>query len=163
MTKIIAAIVLFAFQVVVLNHLEFSAYLYPQLFILILIMMPASVNKTWQMVIAFGLGLLADLFVGTPGLHASSSLLIALLRIGLLNRYDIEEVVANRSLIHVGTLGLEKFIYLALILTVSYHAISFGLESIGALNSLNYLLTVLLSSVVTFLLILSVQFMFYKR
>lgn len=163
MNKILGYIGLFAFQVIVLNHLDLSQYIYPQAFILMLIALPPFLNRSWQVVIAFALGLLVDLFIGTPGLHASASMFLVLFRMFLLNRYDIDEIVANRSSLNISTLPLDKFMYLSLSCVLFYHFLVFALESVGAIHLKTYLLTVLISSFATFLIILFIQFFFHKR
>ena len=163
MNRIIGLILIMAFQVVILNHLELTAYLYPQVFILILINLPPFINKSYQVLLAFALGLIADFFTSTPGLHASACMFLALLRIGLLNRYDIEEVKANRSWLNLGTMAMDKYIFLSAVLVLFYHLYAFGLESMGALNSVYYFITVGLSSLVSFVIILLIQYLFIKR
>lgn len=152
-----------AFQVVILNQLELTAYLYPQVFIMILINLPPFINKSYQVLLAFALGLLADFFASTPGLHASACMFLALIRIGLLNRYDIEEVKANRSWLNLGTMALDKYVFISAILILFYHIYAFGLESIGALNYVYYFITVGVSALLSFLIILLIQFLFIKR
>lgn len=163
MNKILAAIALFAFQVVVLNHMDFSRYIYPQLFILVLIALPPYLSKTVQILIAFGLGLAADLFVSTPGLHASACMFIALYRMWMLSRYDLDEMIANRESFNIQTVSLDKYLFISVSMVVLYHLYAFGMESIGAIYWFNYGLTVLLSSAVSLLFIFLIQFLFYRR
>lgn len=163
MNKVLGYIGLLFLQVVVLNHLDFSRYIYPQVFILMLISLPPYLGRSWQVLIAFGLGLFMDLFIGTPGLHASASMFLILFRMFLLNRYDIEEIVANRDSLNIRTFPLDKFLYLTTSCILFYHALVFGLESVGAIHLKSYLLTVLISSFSAFLIILFIQFVFHKR
>ena len=163
MNKILAAIALFAFQVVVLNHMDFSRFLYPQLFILILISLPPYIKKSWQVVIAFSLGIAADLFASTPGIHASACLILIMFRMFILTRYDMDEIVANKTTINIFTIALDKYVFISLSSVLVYHIYAFALESIGAINPLNYLITVLLSSLVSFSLILLIQYLFYRN
>ncbi len=163
MNRVLGLIILMAFQLIVLNHLELTAYLYPQVFIMILINLPPFINKSYQILIAFALGLIADFFTSSPGLHSSACMFLALIRIGLLNRYDIEEVKANRAWLNLSTLALDKYIFLSSVLVSFYHVYAFALESIGALNTVYYLVTVVLSSVLSFVIILLIQFLFIKR
>ena len=163
MNRIIETILIFAAQVLVLNHLDFMSYLYPQLFILILIGLPAYINKSTQVALAFILGLAADLFVATPGIHASACMLIVFLRFGFINRYDMEEIIANRASLNIRTLGLPKYIIMSSILVLVYHVMVFGLESLGAFNGLAFLLTVLVSTTTTMGIILLIQLLFYSK
>ena len=163
MNKILAAIAIFAFQVVVLNHLDFSRFIYPQMFILVLIALPPYLSKTVQILIAFGLGLAADLFVSTPGIHASACMFITLYRMWMLNSYDLDEMIANREAFNIQTVSLDKYVFVSFSMVILYHLYAFGLESIGAIHWFNYGVTVLISSAVSLLLIFLIQFLFYRR
>ena len=55
------------------------------LFSLYFVAPPFSINRSWQMIIAFVFGMCMDYFTGTPGLHAIPCVLIAYLRPFLLN------------------------------------------------------------------------------
>jgi hypothetical protein len=160
MRNLIKYILVFIAQVVVLNHLDFATYLKPQLFILILINLPPYLNKSVQMLLGFGLGLAADLFVSTPGIHASACMILILARFAFINRYEMEEVIANRDSLGINNTGLSKYLVLSGILVLVYHLYVFGLESLGAVNYVNYLLTVIISSITTYSLILLLQFLY---
>ena len=91
MNRLLYWILILALQVVIFNHLELSAYIVPQLFIILLITLPVHLSKSVQVIIAFGLGLLADFFVSTPGIHASACLWLIILRMSLLARLDLKD------------------------------------------------------------------------
>ncbi|MDB9881567.1 hypothetical protein OAD66_00300 [Bacteroidia bacterium] len=134
-------------QVVLLNHLDLSAYLIPQVFILLLIKLPLNINKMYQVLIAFGLGLLMDMFTSTPGIHASACLWLIIIRIGLLSGQDLKEHEANKATFSANTAGLAPFMYTTIILVFFYHLYIFWLESIGALNWSLWLTTFIVSSI----------------
>lgn len=163
MNKVLAAILLFLLQIVIFNHLDFSRFLYPQIFILILISLPPYLNRSWQVLIAFLVGIIADFFVSTPGLHASACLLLIMFRMFMFRRYDLDEIIANKASINIHSMAMDKYIYISLSMVLVYHVYAFALESVGAIDFLNYTITTLLSSVVSFLIILLIQFLFYRR
>ncbi|MFY0642854.1 MAG: rod shape-determining protein MreD [Bacteroidia bacterium] len=163
MNRAVGIILLLGLQIIVLNHLEFSSYLMPQVFVMILIGLPPYIKRSYQVLIGFALGLFMDFFNHSPGLHASAAMFTVMLRLMILQRYDLEEIVANRTWLNLGNLSLEKYGFIAAVLTLFYHMYAIGLELIGALNSLNYLLTVVLSSLLAFLLILLFQFLFSRK
>ncbi len=68
-------------QFVVFNHLGFTAYLAPQVFIVLLITLPLHISKPYQVLLGFILGLIADFFVGTPGIHASACMWLVMIRL----------------------------------------------------------------------------------
>ncbi|MBR9861145.1 hypothetical protein GYB22_10460 [bacterium] len=163
MKRIIEAILIFFAQVLVLNHLDFSAYIHPQIFIAIILVLPPYLNKSLQIGIAFILGLIMDLFLSTPGIHASCCTTLALARFAFINRFEMEEIIANKTQLSVSNLGLGKFLLITGILVPFYHLMVFGLESIGALHFVTYLLTVLVSSLLALVIILLLQFLFHSN
>ena len=163
MNRVIGIILLLALQIVVLNHLEFSIYLVPQVYIMILIGLPPFLKRSYQVLIAFGLGLLMDFFTHSPGLHASAAMFTIMLRMLLLQRYDLDEIVANRDWLNLKTLAMDKYLFIASVLILFYHLFAVGLMLLGALNSLNYLLTVLFSTLIAFLLILLLQVLLSRK
>lgn len=152
-----------SFQVLVLNHLDFSAYVVPQVFILLLISMPLGWSKMTQMTAAFGVGLVADLFVGTPGIHTSACLWLVLIRIGILNTQDIKQQVANKLTYDVNAVGFTPFLYTTAILVLFYHLYIFWLQNIGALHWSNYLLTAFISSILSLTIIGVIQYLSFQR
>ena len=163
MNRVFYWILIIALQVVIFNHLELSAYLVPQLFILLLITLPVHLSKTVQVLIAFGLGLLADFFVSTPGIHASACLWLILLRMSLLSRIDLKEQEANKLAFNARTVGNSIFMYAAALLVVFYHFYILVLENIGAFNGWHILISAVLSSSFTMLLIGFIQYVSFNR
>jgi rod shape-determining protein MreD len=160
--KILYWLMVLFLQLVVFNHLAISSYLIPQVFIILLITLPLHLNKLVQVFIAFGLGLLADMFVGTPGIHASACLWLVMLRMTLLAPQDLKEQISNRESYTVYSAGLSGFIYTTVILVLFYHLYVFWLESIGAINSWNLFITTLVSSLFVFTFIGISQFLSAK-
>jgi len=76
-------------QFIVFNRLGFTAYLAPQVFIVLLITLPLHISKPYQVLLGFFLGLIADFFVGTPGIHASACMWLVMIRFGLLGAQDL--------------------------------------------------------------------------
>lgn len=162
-TRIIFWVLIMALQVLVLNHLDFSAFVVPQVFIVLLISMSLGWSKIVQIAVAFGLGIVADLFVGTPGIHASACLWLVLIRIGVLSRQDIKQQVASKLTYDVKTVGLTPFLYTAVSLVLFYHFYIFWIQNIGALQWSNYLLTAIISSTLALTIIGIIQYLSFQR
>lgn len=163
MNRLLYWILILALQVVIFNHLELSAYIVPQLFIILLITLPVHLSKSVQVIIAFGLGLLADFFVSTPGIHASACLWLIILRMSLLARLDLKEQIANKLAFNARTVGATVFMYAASILVIFYHFYILVLENIGAFNGVHILVTAILSSSFALLLIGFIQYVSFNR
>ena len=163
LNKIVQWILIIALQVFVLNHLDFSAYILPQVFIILLITLPLHLSKINQILIAFGLGLVADFFVSTPGFHASACLWLILIRMWILGSLDLKEQQANHLQFNIRNVGPSSFLYVTLILVVFYHFYIFTLESIGAINGLRLLMTSVLSSTLAMLIIVLIQYITFRK
>lgn len=161
--RILYWILILALQLLVLNHLELSAFIVPQVFIILLITLPLHLSRLNQVFIAAGLGLLVDFFTATPGIHTSACLWLIVFRIGLLNRQDLKQHIANRLPYTVNSAGLVSFAYTAAILVFFYHLYLFFVGSIGAINGANYGLTVLSSSLLSLTIVAIIQFSTTKR
>jgi hypothetical protein len=144
-------------QLVVFNHLGFTSHLAPQVFIILLITLPLHISKSYQMLLGFLVGLVADLFIGTPGIHASACMWLIMLRFFLLGAQDLKEQIANHLPYNIHSVGLSTFAATATSLVLFYHLYVFWLESIGAINWIFILLTTLLSSLFTLIVIGAVQ------
>lgn len=149
-------------QFVVFNHLGLSTHLVPQVFIVLLITLPVYIPKIYQVLIAFGLGLLADMFVGTPGIHASACMWLMVIRMFIFRAQDLKEQTANRLSYTVQNVGLTTFSYTAITLVLLYHLYVFWLESIGAINWNSLFLTTIVSSTFSLTIISIVQFLSSK-
>lgn len=158
MNRLLQWVIIIGLQVVVLNHLDFSRFLVPQVFIVLLIQLPLHLSRNYQVLIAFALGLLVDLFTSTPGIHASGSLILIMVRMFLLSRMDLKEHAANKLDFSIRTAGLAPYTYVTLALVLIYHFYVFFLESIGAIVWSNLLLTTVLSAMLSLLIIALIQF-----
>jgi hypothetical protein len=152
-----------ALQLLVLNHLELSAYIVPQAFILLLITLPLHISRLNQIFIAAGLGLLVDFFTATPGIHTSACLWLIVVRMGLLNTQDLKQQAANKLPYSIHSVGLANFAYTTAILVFFYHLYLFFIGSIGALHWPTYGLTVMASSMLSLTMIAIIQFSISKR
>lgn len=163
MNKVVLYIVVFGLQVFVFNHLNFTSYLVPQVYIILLIILPVHLRKLNLYLLAFGLGLVADFFVSTPGIHASGALWMMAIRNVILSRLDITQQKANRMWFTSNTVGLAPFLYTTLSLVFFYHFYVLFIESIGAFNPVRWLLTVLASSTFALLFIWFLELVYFGR
>jgi rod shape-determining protein MreD len=142
-----------AFQVFILNHLDLSVYLVPQAFILLLIGLNLGHSRIIQIIVAASLGLLIDLFTATPGIHTSACLWLIVIRMRLLSNQDLKEHITNKRPYNISVTTTSQYLYTLVTLVLFYHLYIFWLESIGAVNPLKLLSTVLFSSTLALMII----------
>jgi rod shape-determining protein MreD len=149
-------ILLVLFQVLVLNNIEFLGYVNPYLYILFIITLPVKLPKWIAILIAFATGLLIDTFSNTHGMHAFAAVLIAFLRTGIIELFiTIEE--GNNPTPTFYTFGLNAYIKYVVLMVLIYHMAFFMLEAFSLAHIWLLLTKIVLSSVVTFIMIMGFQ------
>ncbi len=155
--------VLFLFvQAFVLNHIPpLHRFITPYLYFLFLIWMPFSTGRVTLLVLGFILGITLDAFAKTPGLHASSALLVAYLRPFLINLMvpkDTRELAVGSP--SVQTMGLASYALFITLLTLFHHGWLVFLEWMTFANFLFFLGKVFFSTLISLILILITELIF---
>jgi rod shape-determining protein MreD len=68
-------IILILLQVLLFNNIQFSGYINPYVYIMLILLLPVEIPAWSLLLISFFTGLTVDFFTGTPGMHASATLL----------------------------------------------------------------------------------------
>ncbi len=127
--RLFSLLLLVALQVLFLNRIALFGYATPLFYIWLIARFDSSMTRSGVLLWAFFLGLLIDLFSGTPGLNAASATLLAMFQPVFLklfvplDRYDV--IVPGSS-----TMGGRPFTGYLLLLTVLHHTVYFILRSI---------------------------------
>ena len=67
-------------QVLVINHIRLGGYVHPYIYLIFVMLLPINMSG-WQLLLSgFGIGLTIDLFMGTLGMHAGATTLMAFCR-----------------------------------------------------------------------------------
>jgi len=161
--NIVRFLLLVAFQVLLLNKMNFLGFIIPFVYVLFIILLPLRTNKLLLLFLAFIIGFTIDFFGSTPGLHSSATVLLAFFRPGVLKLFfgNIEFVQDEEP--NISKLGFFGFFRYALLLVVIHHFALFMLETLSFSKLLMVLKTTLLSSIATMLLIYIYVFLFTKR
>ena len=143
-------------QVLVLNNIAFSGYLNPYVYILFILLLPASYDKIYEMLIAFVLGLSIDLFENSGGVHIAATVLLSFLRRTVLSiatqkqGQDFEEVRIQR-------LPLTNQLIYFLLAIFLHHFTLFLIESFTFNDLGTVLIRTLVSGLFTGVFIILVQ------
>jgi len=160
---IIRFIGIMIFQVIILNQVNvangmINPYIYP-LFILLL---PLLTPSWLVMIIALFTGLGIDMFTNTMGLHASALVTMAFFRSSLLRGLTPIRGYDQYDEPFFGYMGWRWFLMYAAILLLIHHLSFFFLESFTVKFIGQTLLKIALSSVMSILLIVIYEMIFYK-
>ncbi|MBE0641405.1 MAG: rod shape-determining protein MreD, partial [Bacteroidales bacterium] len=154
-------VILLLLQVFVLDNVHLGGYINPYLYILFLLLLPFETPGWLLLTSAFLLGFGVDMFSGTGGIHAAAITLMAFMRPFTLtfiaSRREYEPGI-NPT---IADLGLRWFVSYAGLLTLIHHLALFMLEMFSFAGFFDTLRRAFLSTLVTFSLILVVQYLFY--
>ncbi len=163
--NIVRFFIFILFQALILNKIPpLHRFITPYLYCLYILWLPFNINRSWLMIIAFLFGLTLDYFTGTPGLHAAPCVLIAYIRPFLINiltrKEDIEAHYSEPSVISMG--WASYFIYIV-VLVFLHHAYLVLIEWLQFGNVWYFLGKVIGTTVISVLLILMVELLFYRK
>lgn len=155
--RLFAFIGLTLLQVLFLNRICLFGYVTPLFYIWMIVRFDSSMKRSAVLLWAFFLGLLIDLFSGTPGLNAASATLLAMFQPGIVKLFvslDRHDVIVPCS----ATMGFRPFMGYLLLLTTIHHTVYFILRSIPLGDWTVLVLKVVFSTLLTFVLMLVTEY-----
>lgn len=161
--NIIRFILLAFAQIYIFNKIQVSGYINPQVYVLFILMLPLEISGFWLLSFAFAMGLTIDFFQHTPGMHAAASVTLAFLRPGVIRLVGKKEDLEARQYPNVRDSGTLWFLTYTLILVFLHHLILFYLEVFRFSEFFQTMLKVLINTVLTSLIIMLIQFLFFSR
>jgi rod shape-determining protein MreD len=152
------AVVLILFQLLVLNNIQFSGFVNPYVYIMIILLLP-SLTPAWALLlISFFTGLVIDLFSGSPGMHASASVMAGFARPYVLRLIAPRDGYESGSDLSMLIYGVRWFITYAAIIIVIHHATLFFVEVFRFTDFFRTILRILISSVFTLGFVLLIEY-----
>ncbi len=139
-------IILILLQVLLFNNIQFSGYINPYVYILLILLLPFEIPAWLLLVISFFTGFTIDLFSSSPGMHASATVFAGFSRpyvLRIISPHDGYEAHTAPSML---TYGWQWFLIYTLIIVLIHHFILFYLEVFRFTDFFRTMLRVLLSS-----------------
>lgn len=161
--NIIRFITLILFQVLVLNNMNLGGYINPYIYILFILLLPATINKSLLLIMAFVTGLTIDYFGNTLGLHAAATVLLAFARPGILNFFFPNMEFSSEEEPNITKLKPGGFLKYTLVLVFIHHSALFFLEVFSFDGFLSTIYRIILSTLVTTLMIMIITLIFTPR
>lgn len=149
-------IVLVAVQVFVLDNIQFLGYINPSLYILFILSLPVKFPKWIELLLAFLLGFIIDVFSNTLGINTFATVLVAFIRTPLINLFTNFDEGFNPTPSYK-TFGVLNYIKYIVFSVLVLETALISLESFSIINVPSILLKIIMSSVVTIILILLLQ------
>jgi rod shape-determining protein MreD len=154
----VITILLILLQILVLNNIQFSGFINPYVYIMIVLLLP-SVTPAWLvLIISFLTGLIIDLFSGSPGMHASATLLAGFSRPLVLRVISPRDGYESGSDLSMAAYGFRWFFIYATIIVLIHHTTLFFLEVFRFTDFFRTILRILLSSIFTIGFILLLEY-----
>lgn len=157
-------ILIVALQVIICNRILVFTFVSPVIYILVLLVLPFNISKGLLIVLGFLLGITIDIFSHSMGLHAAACLVVAYLRPYIMNilspQGGFEPTSKTPS---SATMGWVPFLTYCAILIFIHHLIYYGLEVFDMSNIWYILGKSLVSALLTLVMILIYEMLFYPR
>ena len=154
-------IILILLQVVLFNNIQFSGYINPYVYIMFIILLPVEIPSWLLLLLSFGIGIIIDLFSGSPGMHSSATVFAGFIRPYILRIVSPRDGYEARSEPSMLNYGFVWFLTYTVLIVIIHHTTLFYLEVFRFADFFRTLLRVLLSSLFTVAFIVLIEF--YRR
>jgi hypothetical protein len=162
-TNLFRFILLVMIQVLFLKNIGYYNLATPYLYVLFILLLPFEIPNFLLFFLSFLIGITVDVFYDTLGLNAAACSLLALVRILFISVTVQKDGFDNEPEPRLGLMGFRWFFFYAIILTFFHHLVLFALEAFRFSDLPFILLRALLSSLLTLVLILVAEFIFFRR
>ncbi len=125
----VMALLLILIQVLVLNNFQYSIYVNPYLYVLVILLLPVDMNNQLLLTLGFFLGLSIDLFTSTYGMHASATVFLCFLRPFILTILSPRDGYEVNEVPHFQSQGYYWFIVYSGALILAHHLFLFFVEA----------------------------------
>lgn len=148
--------VLVILQVLLFNNIELGGLINPYFYVYFVLIMPLSLNISIQLLLAFSVGLVIDVFSNTWGMHAAATTFVVFLRPYILKLIVSQEEL-EKQVMSLKTISFGSYIKYAVSIVLLHHITLFFLEAFSFVSFGFTILKALCSSIVTLMLVLLVE------
>lgn len=156
-------VIILLLQVVIFNHIHISGYIYPAFYIYFIMLLPFETAGWLLLTSAFLMGIGVDFFSNSLGLNAAALVFTAFIRPGVIRLLKSKKEYEPGVIPGIAHLGFRWFFFYSVILIFLHHGVLFSLEVFSLNDSIQTLHRIVASSVSTLILVLFLQFLFYKQ
>lgn len=158
--NIIRFVLLVIAQVLVINHIRLGGYVHPYIYLIFVMLLPINMPG-WQLLLSgFGMGLAIDLFMGTLGMHAGATTLMAFCRPAIIRLVSGNQKFENVREPNINQMGFPWFLRYTLCMVTVHNFTLFMLEGFTFHLVGQALVRILLSVPVSMFLILLILYFF---
>lgn len=150
-------------QIIFLKNLALFGVAFVFIYLLGILILPVSIKTSPLLFIAFILGLIVDVFYETIGMHAAAATLLAFFRAVWLQAISPTGGYLDTEEPSLNEMGVVWFITYSFPLIFLYSLVFFSADQWGTSGLLGVLNKSFFSSILTCLLAILVQVLFFKR
>lgn len=150
-------------QIVFIQNIVLFDVIFCFVYISFLLLLPIDTNSMLAMVLGFFLGLSVDIFVGTIGIHAAACVFVMFTRPVILNLIKPFAGYEQHSQVSISSLGLQWFVSYSFLLILLHHLFLFFVEASSWILFFDTLVKAVSSTLLTFVTVLLMQYLFYKK
>lgn len=154
---------LIGIQVVLLNHIQWSGYVNPYVYVLFILMLPVETPNWLLLVLAIITGLFIDMFGSSGGIHAAATVFMAFIRPGVLKLIAPRDGYDSETKLTPGVMGFNWFITYISIMVFLHHLAYFYIEVFRFSEFFMTFLKVIINSMITIALIVVGQYLFGRQ
>lgn len=155
-------VILVLVQALVLNRVHILGYATPLPYIYLILKFRAGSSRDANLIWAFCLGLLIDIFSNTPGLSSASAVLLAMLQPFFLKLFSVKEDNAETEP-SAREMGKAAFMRYVITCVLFHHIIFYLLDSFSFFHWSDILINIGGSTVFTALLIFALEGLSSKK
>ena len=156
LNRIVWFIGLLLVQILLFNKIYLFGLATPFIYVYFILVLDKEVDWNALMLQAFALGLMVDVFCNTPGVNTGASVLLAFTRARLLRMFMPREEYENFEP-GIRTMGVWPFLRYAFVAVLLHHSALFMLEAFSLAHIGHLLLRVLCSTLLTVMLVMSIE------
>lgn len=156
-------LLLVVMEIFVVAKFNIHFYLNPHIYLMFIIILPVFTNRYLIIFLGFLMGFTIDQFLGTGGLHAAATVIMAYLRQVLLSAFAPREGYGKDDFLSIGKFGLVNFLFYCGFMILIHHFFLFFFELFTFSNFLFTLVRTLASTLLSLLFILGIHFLFSRR
>jgi rod shape-determining protein MreD len=156
LTRLFVFVLLVLTQALMMNRIQLFDCGMPLLYVYFVLMFPRNYPKWAILLWCFALGIAVDMFTNTPGVAAFSLVLIGAIQPYMLELFVPRDADENMAC-SAKAMGWMNYLMLTLFLVVIYCIVFFSLETFSFFHWLHWLECVGASSLLTVLLIMTLE------
>jgi rod shape-determining protein MreD len=160
MTHVFRFLFLVGVQVVLLNHIQWSGYVNPYVYILFILLLPVETPNWMLLIAAFITGITIDMFGSSGGMHAAATVFMAFARPGVLRLIAPRDGYETDMKLSPQVMGFNWFITYISIMVLLHHFVCFYVEVFRFSEFFTTFFKVILNSAITIALIIIGEYLF---